>query len=722
MSFVDYPGHLIAIVLLGLWAWLMVLAYRSAKGQNVKTWRWLLGSLQYLAIVILFVILWNPSRMEKENSTVRNTVLVFFDTSRSMSIGDCDGKTRLDKAVDVFKNKFALNTPDLPEYRIYGFDADTYYSGSPDSLHRWGSETKLHKVLTSANQFDKSFASDEFSAHGKIAGTLIFTDGQAEEKEIGGYAGILSPQLKTLWIGVGTPELRSDIAVTKITAPAKASIQTSFPVRIYLTGKRLGDQPVKLELYQDDTLVAMKNLPGSSISQDTPVDFLVGADTLGCHTLTAKVTGLQNECNSANNVQHALIDVVEPEKLKVLFYSQVANLDIGKVRQALERDQKIELSFGLDALVATGSSNISKDFAGQIRLPKTRDQFLAYDVIILGPCVLDQLEPIQIEGLYSFVIDRGGGLILLPGRDIYNLADIQNPKMKTLLPVEFGPGSSPTNFTENPVQLTPQGIESNLLTSEDLQTYPVRASAFYSHITPKPAAGTLLTCGADPLVCTHRVGQGFVALINSYGVFEWYRADLQGGFLQRLMSGLTSYTGRVNRLDAGIKLFAKRSSENPKKIIFDALVYDRQYVPVTGATVLLTLDNRKIRMTPSDKNRYRAEVENQSNQNILVHAESQLNNNFLGEKKQVFNLPPCRSEMDQVELDRPFLTSLAEKTSGKYYDADKIDQNVSKQFQATSQVGRISRIISVWPRWSLFLTLCILLSVNWFIKRRLGLI
>jgi hypothetical protein len=722
MIFADYPGHPIAVVLLGLWVLLMLLAYRGVKGQNIKTWRWILGSLQYLSIVILFVILWNPSRIEKEQATVRNTVLVFFDTSKSMSVADCDRKTRLEKAVDIFKNNFTTNAPDLPEYRIYGFDTNVYYCGSPDSLHRWGNETKLHKVLNCVNQFDKSFAPDEFKDRGRIAGAIILTDGQAEEKEMGSYTGIISPEMKTLWIGLGTPELRSDIAVTKISAPVKAPIQTSYSVRIYLSGKRLGEQPVKLELYQDDSLVGVKELSCSSISQDTPVDFLVGADTLGSHCLTAKVNGLENESNSGNNMQHALIDVVEPDKLKVLLYSQVANFDIGKVRQALERDEKVQLSFGLDALVATTDSRVSKDFAGQIHLPKTRDQFFAYDVIILGPCVWDQLEPAQIEGLYSFVVDRGGGLILLPGRDIYNLASIQNEKIKTLLPIEFGPGSSPSNISENPIQLTTQGIESNILTIDDLQKYPMQASVFYTQTIAKPAAGTLLTCGTDPLVCTHRVGQGFVVFINSYGLFEWYRADIQGGLLQRLMSGLTSYTGRVNRLDAGIKLFAKRASENPTKIIFEALVYDRQFLPVNGATVLLTLDNRKICMTPTDKNRYRAELENLSKQNFLVHAESQLNNNFLGEKKQVFNLPPCRSEMDQVELDITFLTSLAEKTTGKYLDADRVDQNTSKEFQATSRVGKFSRMISVWPRWPLFLTLCLLLSVNWFIKRRLGLI
>jgi hypothetical protein len=719
MIFVDYPGHLIAIGLPGLWALLMLMAYRGVKQEKGKGWRLLMGSLQYLAIVILLVILWNPSHIEKQDTTVRNTVLVFFDTSESMSIADCGGKNRLDKATDIFKSNFLTDKPSLPEYRIYGFDKSAYYAGSLESLNRWGSETRMHKVL---NCIDQSVPADEFSDRGKVTGAIVLTDGQAEEKEITGYPGISNPDMKLIWIGVGVTESRSDVAVTQITAPPRPAIRTAFPVNVHLSGKRLNGQNIKVELYQDEHLIDVNELPGGSITQDTQVDFLIGADKLGIHCLTARVSGVKNEFNPGNNVRHTMMEVVEPDKLKVLFYSQVANFDIGKIRQSLERDKKVQLSFGLDALVARSTPRNTKGFAGQIRLPKSRDQFLAYDVIILGPCALDQLEPEQIDGLYAFVVDRGGGLILLPGRGVFDLAACENTRIKTLFPVEFSRNSSPATGQDNPLNLTIEGLESKILIENDLTTFQIQSTPFYHQLSPKPAARTLIDCGSTPLVCTHRVGRGFVAFINTYGLFEWYREDLQGGLLQRLMSGLASYTGRVNHLDAGIKLCAKRSPANPHKVIFEALVYDLQFSPVTDATVLLTLDDQTIRMNPADGNRYRAEVDNHSKTNFPACVEAELNKTFLGETKQVINLPPYRSEMDQVELDKPFLEMLAQKTSGKYLDADNVTRNTVKEFNATSQVGKFSHTTSVWPRWPLLILLCVLLSLNWFIKRRLGLV
>ena len=51
--------------------------------------------LQYAVIVILLLILWNPSRPKVSQALSRNSVLAFFDTSESMSVVE-DG--RVDRA------------------------------------------------------------------------------------------------------------------------------------------------------------------------------------------------------------------------------------------------------------------------------------------------------------------------------------------------------------------------------------------------------------------------------------------------------------------------------------------------------------------------------------------------------------------------------------------------------------------------------------------------
>jgi hypothetical protein len=141
MIFVDYPGHFVAALLLIAVGGMMVWAFWSKELKRVGLWRELLVLLKYAAIVILLLILWNPSRPEVSHSTARNSVLVFFDTSQSMSIVDSGPETRLAKALDIFVDKFRPSDPEGPDYKVYGFDRQCYYSGSRESLRLWGQQT-----------------------------------------------------------------------------------------------------------------------------------------------------------------------------------------------------------------------------------------------------------------------------------------------------------------------------------------------------------------------------------------------------------------------------------------------------------------------------------------------------------------------------------------------------------------------------------------------------
>ncbi len=98
MIFADYPGHLIAGLLLIVSAVMMFFAFRCRQFQKAarQSYKWPLIVLQYIAIVILLLILWNPSRPKVSETLSRNSVLAFFDTSESMSVVENGRVNRLD--------------------------------------------------------------------------------------------------------------------------------------------------------------------------------------------------------------------------------------------------------------------------------------------------------------------------------------------------------------------------------------------------------------------------------------------------------------------------------------------------------------------------------------------------------------------------------------------------------------------------------------------------
>ncbi len=758
MIFVNYPGHLIACLLLIIFGVLVIFAFRSGELQKakLKPYRLPLILLQYISILILLLILWDPSRPKISEVVTKNSVLALFDTSESMSIVEDGQITRLDKAINIFEEKFHPLNPDGPDYKIFGFDRRSYQSGSLDFLRRWGPQTNMHSILTMLHKYDiadgvdfpKNAQTDDYQApdsinenqtaqKNKITGAVIFTDSQADDKNIDSYLPIQGEDFQVLLVGIGSRKPQSDIAIKSVSAPSRIAIDTACKVQVVVTVKNLQNQPIIIELLKGDYVIDSREIPADTLApegqrrsslpvgtkKDVTLDFTVGAERLGSYTLSARAKAVEQEVNLANNIRSVMVEVVEETRLKVLFYSQQASFNIGKVRQALARDNKIQLDLALDVVRAPALSEEAHKRSAYVKLPDDRDGFNKYDIIILGSCNLDSLTGSQLDSLYSFVVDRGGGLILLPGTAESGPAAWMNGKAKALVPVILDADEATMKqYSSGKIELTLEGIDSKIISPEVLKEYDVPTSAYYQIVKTKPAATTLALIEDTPIISIHRVGRGRVCLLNASKLFLWYREDLQGGLLYKLMAGLTAYMGRITNLEAGVRLFAERVTDQINKVKFNAYVCDKSFVPVTGANVLLNIAGEVSSMSELGGGYYVAEIDDTKDQTIVATAQAEVNGIFLGEKTIAVNLPPVQTEMANVEFDEKFLRTLAKRLNAAYLYVDNIDENVTQTFEAQTRTYSSRRMTSIWPNWLLLLVLCTLLSVSWFFRRAIGLV
>jgi hypothetical protein len=336
---------------------------------------------------------------------------------------------------------------------------------------------------------------------------------------------------------------------------------------------------------------------------------------------------------------------------------------------------------------------------------------------------LDALTDAQIAGLYSFVVDRGGGLILLPGKGEFGPAEWASKKVKALIPVIFDAGKPTIRpGDKGQIELTLEAVESKLFDKGSLRDIDGPACLCYQIVGRKPASTTLATINETPVISVQRVGRGSVCLLNISRLFSLYREDLQGGWLYKMMAGLTAHLGRVTAREAGIELFAERAAEQIDKIKFEAYVCDDSFVPVDGANVLLNIRDKVFTMNQIARGYYVAQVEDMKDQSIVATAQAEVNGVFLGEKTVAVNLPPVKNEMTNTELDENFLKELAGKLHGKYFYADDIGDDIAKMFEAQTKVGSSRQMTSIWPRWPLLFVLCTVLSISWFVRRAIGMV
>ena len=226
--------------------------------------------------------------------------------------------------------------------------------------------------------------------------------------------------------------------IKSISAPARAWIDTAYPVAVTVTGTNLSSEPLTVELLHDGQVTDSRRIARDQLkrSADRPtageatLEFKVPAQQLGTHVLTARVVPHANEANTANNARSAAVEVTQEQTLRVLLYSQQASFDVGKIRQALAWDKRIELDLRLDVIRDPVLAQRASLGSASVKFPESREQLNEFDVVILGPCDLGRFTSAQRDALYSFVADRGGGLLLLPGPGVTSLAAWQGEQSR----------------------------------------------------------------------------------------------------------------------------------------------------------------------------------------------------------------------------------------------------------------------------------------------------
>ncbi len=716
MVLASYPGTLIAAAIVASALALLLLAYRAKACAQAGYWRVLFGSMQALALLALLFILWNPSMPQFVEKKTRNTVLTLVDSSRSMSMADVDGKPRLEASVEAIQKVLIGDNPEAPLFSLYGFDARAYPAQSSNALHRYGDRSDLHTALEAVRHYDLPREDD---SAGQIVGAVVFTDGQVDDRVVTAYAPLQHQGIKLLFVGTGAVDAAPDVCLKSLRVPARALVETQYQAVLVLgkTGTLPG--PVRVEVLSGNDLMFAQEVAPDAIADDKPVFCSLAASTLGPQPLTARIVPFEGEANPENNQRSAQVEVVDEEPINVLLYSHEASADIGKMRQALERDKKVRLDLGFDVLKANSGKD-HKSMPGHVPFPSTPEAFNKYDVIILAAVQFSSLTNQQVDGLYSFVNDRGGGIAIMPSCGCGVKLDAFGEKLRSLLPAFPVQDSHSEGGSAIPL-LTADGRSSRVFSDDALEKFQPTAQPIYASLDVKPASRTFLRGGDSALLVGQRLGRGYAALINLKPLATWYRADLDGGALRVLMSGLTAYLGRTTQRESGVELFAARPQGTPQFVRFDCTVMDRSYAPVSEANVLLETGGITYRMLETSHGRYTAEVNAGTRESISAHVAAEKDGLLLGERILSASVPLTTGEMDRTEQDREFLSTLAERMGGTYCNLPDLKTQAAGLFEASRSTRKVHELTPVWRRWAVFLAIAGTLTACWFLRRAKGL-
>ena len=249
-------------------------------------------------------------------------------------------------------------------------------------------------------------------------------------------------------VGIGSANHPQDLAVLEVKNPDTVFQDASVKGSVELKDDATPGQPFTIKIEYQGTLLWEKKLTTEqrglrSIAFDFPIKGIVGTEmqkqdrdlkfTSLPLTLNVSVSTVKDETDASNNNALMRFSAIT-ERPKVLLLDGRPRWEFRYLRNLLERDQKWEVN---NLLVGANGDQIRWQrgkLTGQF--PPDKETLFSYQLIIFGDLPLNTLTQNELDWMREFVEQRGGGIIFIDGPRT-SLSNYLNSPLKTLLGVAW---------------------------------------------------------------------------------------------------------------------------------------------------------------------------------------------------------------------------------------------------------------------------------------------
>jgi hypothetical protein len=725
--------------------WLLLVSLLAAGGLTYWTYRdptpslptgarWLLGSLRFLALAILILLLLEPV-VQRVQETVRPPILaVVIDDSESLTVtttsgsgaspneaGGDDGRAARQQAAEraVRQAVDRLRERGIEgEQRFFAFDrsARSLGSSSPlDSLRLRGARTDIAAALQSVRE----------GLQGENLGAVaLLSDGQYNTGRNPLYVADRFPvPIHTVTIGDTTR--RRDVQVRRVTTNDLAYVDTEVPVAVGLRSEDAGGERVTVTLEQDGTALDTASVTLPEGTAEVPIDLSFVPGEAGLQRLTVRATQIDGEATSRNNRQTVTLRVLESRR-QVLLLGGAPSPDYAAARRLLSRDTDTELT------VRTPQRG------GGFYEGPLPDTLSAFDVMVLAGFPGPAASPSTVETVAAaaeevptlFLLDRSTDLAAL--RD--GLGDV--------VPVQ--PERIRSGFDE--AAFTPASEEAQhpvfRLESVGLEAFdrlpPLRVSQTQWQATPDArvlATPTVrgVTLDEPLLALRSRAGTRSAAFLG-VGTWRWANlpADLQDAEAAwpGLLANLVRWAA-TRQDDRPVRVRPVRSTfAGGERVELTGQVYDESMAPVSDASVEVTVrapDSTQYpyTMEPEGNGRYALDIGALPQGTYQYEATARFQGRKLGEDRGRFSVGSLTLEYRETRANLPLMRQIAQRSGGTSFSPDSagaLGERLAASGAFESVVSTETAEVELWHLWGFLALVLALLAAEWALRKRYGLV
>ncbi len=744
-----------ALALLGL------LALGPPRGKVSGRSRAALLALRAIAVVMVLLAMLRPTLVYTEMKKQEATLVVLADKSRSMSVPDgIGGKTRyatLIETLQAARPGFRQVAEDF-ELKAFAFDARLHPLELDDGQVILPETPDGDQTAIGANLQDVLAR----EAGKRLLGVLLMSDGsqqaRAPRDEPAQTAAArlkgLGFRLYTLPFGTsrGLGEAK-DVRLTDLRVSPTVFVKTELTVSGDVQIDGYVNRPIAVKLLFESEPgkmeeVARQEIEATADGQRIPVDLTYEPEVAGEYKVALQVEGQRGELVTTNNELSTFVHVLKGG-LNVLYLEGTPRREMKWVLRALEASPNIKVDFHL----------IRRDAAVPIE-QGPRQAFLRpadldldeafrpgkYEVYVLGDLDSAAFSREELKRLAE-AVSRGAGLVMLGGFHSFAPGGWGQTPLANVLPVamdrfarqRFGEKIREDVHLRGPLRMRPTAVG---LISYTLSLAAGREAnaAAWANLPPLDGANQLgppspgaLTLAADAegrlLLVSHYFGRGRVMAFAADSTWRWW---------------MRGFEDQHKRFWRQMMLWLARKDESSEGNVWVRL-QPRRYAP--GDRVEFTVGAEDASGEPVAEAKFQAQAvlpDNTREDVQLVAGQSGLAGTFsateepgdytievtasaagqpLGNARARFLVFRQDMELDNAAADVGVMENLAAQTGGESLAPEQLPELLERLLsESVALEVEQMRKLTFWDTWPFFLAFVAVLGVEWYLRKRWGLV
>lgn len=685
--------------------------------------RVILTVLRTAAFLVLAFLLFDPRSIWRGDRSEDPRVVILVDRSASMTLpaeGWEGGESRFDAA-----RRVAAGLGDAVADR--GGRAETLYfasdldAGTSGDASADGQGTDIARALESvARRFEGE----------NLAAVVVLSDGVETD------AALVRPPLPdvAVWtVGLGDTLAAEDVRLSGVDYSPVVRAPSRATIRARVASSSATRRRIHLQLTENGRTVYEADTSLAAGDAEAVVSMAVRVTEPGRREFVLSVSGDGVDFEKDNNRRDVVIEV-EKAKTRVLVVDLAPTWELAFLTSLIARDPAYECEVFV-------SNRWPASPGGRLKRPEEFVPALAgADAVVLASVDASFLTQTVADAIRRFVTDRGGGLLVLPGpSSVFENAAVWNA-LADVIPLR---GDPPFSFT---LQYTAVGpgvraaaspISAPLIPLLSQTDWQERAPllGFYAGLTPTAAGEVLIGVRGRsvPALTVATVGKGRVAVVAAGPLWRWKFVAESNSVYDELMGRLIDVLTRGEESGRFVLVADKNVFEAGESPVLRAEVLNERLQPVTGAPVrveIARLDSAGVE-TPLAQVAMRRESPDASRMSVtldplpsgryVVRGSAELPDRILESRPLELRVSTSSVEFQRTPQDRETLARIAGRTGGGYATAATAPDMVARIPLETRSVPTVSESV-LRAEAPLFLLLLLLLSAEWLLRKRTGMI